>query len=492
MLGSHRGTEAAGQGLLSILCVFAMLRSPTIAECCQILGAKPLLQNGILSEAIAALPIAQVSTDSRSLARGDLFVALRGDRFDGHGFVAFALEQGAIAVVVDPQYELTEAIQQQAETQGAALLQVRDTLAAYQTIGQWCRQTFTEPVIAVTGSVGKTTTKELLAAVLGTQGPVLKTEANFNNEIGVPKTLLGLGPNHRYAVIEMGMRGRGQIAELAAIAQPTIGVISNVGTAHIELLGSEQAIAEAKCELLAEMAPTGLAVLNADCPRLITTAADVWSGRTVTYGLDSAAINPTDLRGDLQADGSIVVNGMRFELPLAGRHNALNFLAALAVARELGIDWAGLTTLNVQLPGGRSRRLEKVDRVLLDETYNAGLESMLAALRLLADEPGTRRIAVLGTMRELGDYSLAFHGKVGQAVAELGLDRLLILADSPEAAALVKGAGAVPTQCFDSHDALTSTILAMNEPGDRLLFKASRAVALDRVVEAVWAGLTDC
>jgi UDP-N-acetylmuramoyl-tripeptide--D-alanyl-D-alanine ligase len=269
-------------------------------------------------------------------------------------------------------------------------------------------------------------------------------------------------------------------------------VISNVGTAHIELLGSEQAIAEAKCELLAEMAPTGLAVLNADCPQLIDTAAEVWSGRTVTYGLESAAISPTDLRGDLQGDGSMVVNGIRFELPLPGRHNALNFLAALAVARELGIDWAGLTNLNVQLPGGRSRRLEKADRVLLDETYNAGLESMLAALRLLADERGTRRIAVLGTMRELGDYSLAFHEKVGQAVAELGLDRLLVLADPPEAAALVNGAGAVPTQCFESQEDLTAAILTLSEPGDRLLFKASRAVALDRVVEAVWAGLGDC
>lgn len=468
-----------------------MLRSPTIAECCQILGAKLLPQSIPLSEEIAALPIAQASTDSRSLARGDLFLALRGDRFDGHKFVAFALEQGAIAVVVDQQYALTDEIQQQAEAQGSVILQVRDTLAAYQAIGQWCRQTFTGPVIAVTGSVGKTTTKELLAAVLGTQGPVLKTEANFNNEIGVPKTLLGLRPDHRYAVIEMGMRGRGQIAELAAIAQPTIGVISNVGTAHIELLGSEAAIAEAKCELLAEMAPTGLAILNADCPQLIDAAAEVWSGRTVTYGLDSAAITPTDLRGELQADGSMVVNGMRFELPLAGRHNALNFLAALAVARELDIDWTGLTNLDVQLPGGRSRRLEKTDRVLLDETYNAGLESMLAALQLLADEPGTRRIAVLGTMRELGDYSLEFHGRVGKAVAELGLDRLLILADPPEAAALVQGAGAVLTQCFESHDALTAAILAMSEPGDRLLFKASRAVALDRVVEAVWADLGD-
>jgi UDP-N-acetylmuramoyl-tripeptide--D-alanyl-D-alanine ligase len=468
-----------------------MLRSPTIAEYCQILGAKPLPQSIPLSETIAALPIAQASTDSRSLARGDLFLALRGDRFDGHEFVGFALEQGAIAVVVDQQYGLTEAIQRQAEAQGSVILQVRDTLAAYQAIGQWCRQTFTGPVIAVTGSVGKTTTKELLAAVLSTQGPVLKTEANFNNEIGVPKTLLGLGTHHRYAVIEMGMRGRGQIADLAAIAQPTIGVISNVGTAHIELLGSEAAIAEAKCELLAEMAPQGLAILNADCPQLIEAAAEVWSGKTVTYGLDSAAINQTDLRGQIQADGSMVVDGIRFKLPLPGRHNALNFLAALAVARELGIDWAGLTNLEVQLPGGRSRRLETADRVLLDETYNAGLESMLAALRLLADEPGTRRIAVLGTMKELGDYSLAFHGRVGQAVAELGLDRLLVLADPAEAAALVKGAGAVPTQCFESHEALTAAILAMSEPGDRLLFKASRAMALDRVVEAVWAGLAD-
>lgn len=462
-----------------------MLRSLTIADCCQILGAQPLY----LSETIAARLIVQPSTDSRSLAPGDLFVALRGDRFDGHGFVSMVLGQGAIGVVVDDHYALTAEVQQLAESKGAALLQVPDTLKAYQTLGQWCRQGFTGPVVAITGSVGKTTTKELLATVLGTQGPVLKTEANFNNEIGVPKTLLGLRPDHRYAVIEMGMRGRGQIAELAAIAQPTIAVISNVGTAHIELLGSEQAIAEAKCELLGEMATTGVAILNADCPRLIETAATVWSGKTVTYGLEAARLTAMDLRGELQADGSLVVDGMGFALPLPGRHNALNFLAALAVARELGIDWAGLTALTVQLPGGRSRRLEAGNRVLLDETYNAGLESMVAALRLLADEPGARRIAVLGTMRELGDYSLAFHRRVGQTVADLGLDRLLILADPAEAAALMQGAGAVPTDCFDCHEDLTAAILAMIAPGDRLLFKASRSVALDRVVEGVWSGL---
>jgi UDP-N-acetylmuramoyl-tripeptide--D-alanyl-D-alanine ligase len=458
-----------------------MLRCPTLAECAQILGATPL----VLPDRIADQPIVQPSTDSRSLEPGDLFVALRGERFDGHGFVALALEQGAIGVVVDRDYVLSEDIQRLAEAKPAALFQVTDTLAAYQRLGQWCRQGFTGPVIGVTGSVGKTTTKELLAAVLGTQGPVLKTEANFNNEIGVPKTLLGLRPEHRYAVIEMGMRGAGQIAELATIAQPTIGVISNVGTAHIELLGSEQAIAEAKCELLAEMAPTGVAILNADCPLLIETAAAIWSGKTVTYGLESG-----DLRGELQADGSCWVDGIRFELPLPGRHNALNFLAALAVARELGIDWQGLRALAVQLPGGRSRRLESGDRVLLDETYNAGLESMVAALRLLADEPGRRRIAVLGTMRELGEFSLEFHERVGKTVAELGLDRLLILADPPEAESLVRGAGAVPAVCFETHEALTAAIVAMLEPGDRLLFKASRAVALDRVVEAVWAKIS--
>ncbi|MCA1991333.1 MAG: UDP-N-acetylmuramoyl-tripeptide--D-alanyl-D-alanine ligase, partial [Coleofasciculus sp. S288] len=348
---------------------------------------------------------------------------------------------------------------------------------------------FDSPVIAITGSVGKTTTKELIAAVLSTQGNVLKTQANYNNEIGVPKTLLELRPEHNYAVIEMAMRGMGQIALLTQIARPTVSVITNVGTAHIGLLGSEDAIAKAKCELLAEMPATGVAVLNHDNSRLIKTAATVWQGRTLTYGLEGG-----DLQGRLIDPQTLEVEGMQFSLPLPGRHNALNYLAALAVAKLLGVDWTPLTKgLAVAMPAGRSQRYDLPnDVVILDETYNAGLESMIAALHLLAETPGKRHIAVLGTMKELGERSPEFHCQVGTTAQQLNLDALLILVDDPEAEAIAQGAVPLQAECFSSHEAMVNRLKDLVQPGDRFLFKASRSVGLDRVVNQLREALRNC
>lgn len=342
-------------------------------------------------------------------------------------------------------------------------------------------------MIGVTGSVGKTTTKELIAAVLGTQGKVLKTEKNYNNEIGVPKTLLGLTSEHQYAVIEMAMRGAGQIAELTEIANPTIGVITNVGTAHIELLGSEAAIAAAKCELLEKMTMAdGWAILNHDNSRLIKTAATVWEGKTLTYGLESG-----ELRGELLNSEILQVQGFELPLPLVGRHNALNYLAALAVARVLGISWQPLTEgLAVNLPEGRSKRYQLAnDIVVLDETYNAGLESMTAALHLLMETPGNRHIAVLGTMKELGERSLEFHQQVGAIAHDLGVDALFIFADLAEAEAMAVGAGDLPfmeildTSQPNALDFLAQRLKEFVLSGDRILFKASHSVQLNQVVQ---------
>lgn len=437
-----------------------------------LLAAKPLHLPALSSIATG------INTDSRSIQPGEVFLALRGDRFDGHEFVTQAIQQGAVVAIVDhPPSEAVPA------------MVVEDTLKAYQTIAQWWRNQMTFPVIAVTGSVGKTTTKELIAAVLSTQGRVLKTQANYNNEIGVPKTLLQLGPTHDYAVIEMGMRATGEIALLSQIARPDIAVITNVGTAHIGRLGSEQAIANAKCELLQEMPTTGIAVLNHDNDRLIKTATQVWQGRVLTYGLEGG-----DLRGELLDPTTLLVNGMKFSLPLPGRHNALNYLAALAVASILQIDWSNFQTgLTVELPQGRARRYDLPnDVVILDETYNAGLESMLAALHLLHETPGQRRIAVLGTMKELGDRSPEFHQQVGEAVKQLQIDHLLILADEAESQAMSAGAFPLVAEQFFSPDQVVQRLQELVQPGDRLLFKASRAVGLDRVVDRfreVWLKL---
>lgn len=440
----------------------------TLAQLTTVLQATLLTPPGYTSTDGAA----GITTDTRTLRTGDIFLALRGETFDGHDFVQTAAEKGAIAAIVDSRFT--------SQTPALPLLQVPDTLKAYQAIAHWWRNQFPIPVIAITGSVGKTTTKELIAAVLSRQGQVLKTQANYNNEIGVPKTLLELGEEHDYAVVEMGMRGRGEIALLTQIARPDIAVITNVGTAHIERLGSEEAIAQAKCELLAEMPSTSTAILNYQNPLLLQTAATVWQGKTITYGLEGG-----DLQGQLTDLDTLSVEGRSLPLPLPGQHNALNYLAAIAVAKTLGIDWASLSNgLAIELPGGRARRYELPDDVLiLDETYNAGLESMLAALQLLAQTPAKRRIAVLGTMRELGDRSIEFHHRVGLAAKTLQLDGLLILADPAEAEAMASGALPLAAERFSSHDAVVNWLKESVRSGDRILFKASRAVGLEKVVD---------
>ncbi|MEM7581092.1 MAG: UDP-N-acetylmuramoyl-tripeptide--D-alanyl-D-alanine ligase [Mastigocoleus sp.] len=445
-----------------------MSLSAKLSQLVELLNAKPInLPFSALEQNITS-----IQTDSRKLKPGEIFLAFRGEKFDGHAFVEGAIAGGAIAGIVDNQYQ----------SSNLPLLQVENTLKAYQQIGRWWRDRFNIPVIGVTGSVGKTTTKELISAVLGTQGEVLKTYANFNNEIGVPKTLLDLTPQHQYAVIEMAMRGQGQIAELTEIANPDIGVITNVGTAHIELLGSEEAIACAKCELLATMPANSIAILNHDNPLLLTTATKVWHGTTLTFGLEGG-----DVQGKLIDSDTVEVDQMRFKLPLPGRHNALNYMSALAVAKVLGIDWSTLQNgVTVNMPQGRSQQYKLPNNVvILDETYNAAPEAMTAALNLLAQTSGKRKIAVLGAMKELGEHSYSLHQKVGETVHHLKLDALLVLVDSKDAEAIAMNANGIPTECFATHEDLINRLKSFIQEGDRLLFKAAHSVGLDKVVDQV-------
>lgn len=444
----------------------------SLTDLAEVLHTSPQQISGNLRN----IPVSEITTDSRNISKNALFIALEGERFDGHSFVEAAIAAGAVAAVVQ-----TDKAQPH-----WPCLPVADTLAAYQALGHWWRTHHAAKIVAITGSVGKTTTKELIAAVLGTQGPVLKTQANYNNEIGVPKTLLQLQPEHRFGVVEMGMRGPGEIALLARVATPDVAVITNVGTAHIGRLGSEQAIADAKCELLAELPAQGVAVLNHDNERLMATAARVWSGRTLTFGLEGG-----DVRGQLIDAQTLEVDGVALPLPLPGRHNALNFLAAIAVMQALDLDWRFLSQgLAVALPSGRARRIAlDNDIVLLDETYNAGFESMTAALELLCETPGQRHIAVLGTMKELGDQSEALHRRVGAQVRQRRVDLLLTLADKAEAIALATGASGVETQAFTDHGTLATYLRRHLRPGDRVLLKASRSVALDQVIDQLTSPL---
>ena len=434
--------------------------------------------------------ITSINTDTRNLQPGEGFLALRGNKFDGHNFVDEAIEKGASCVIVGQEYTLSNEVEQLSNN--IPILQVENPLKAYQKIARWWRHRFDIPVISITGSVGKTTTKELIATVLATQGKVLKTEANYNNEIGVPKTLLQLSADDNYAVVEMAMRGPGEIAELTHIANPTIGLITNVGTAHIGRLGSVEAIAEAKCELLREMSNNSIAILNYDDKRLIETATKFWSGKTFTYGLEGG-----DLQGNLIDSKTIHVDGIDLLLPLPGSHNASNYLAALAVLKVLdGKDISTKTlfepltnNFSVQLPGSRAKRYDlENDIVILDESYNAGLESMIAALNLLVETPGKRHIAVLGTMKELGDKSVLFHEQVGNVVHNLNIDALFVLADFEEAKAMAEGAAGLQfirvenITAVDAHHNLARHLEEFLRAGDRVLFKASNAVKLNKVV----------
>jgi UDP-N-acetylmuramoyl-tripeptide--D-alanyl-D-alanine ligase len=413
-----------------------------------------------------------VSTDTRSIKEGDLFVALQGENFDGHNFIPQAIEKGAIAVVVNKDYNQ--------KYNSVITLSVTNTLEAYQKIAQWWRSQLNIPIIGITGSVGKTTTKELLSAVLQNQGNVLKTEANYNNEIGVAKTLLEINGTHQYAVIEMAMRGKGEIALLCQIAKPDIAIITNVGTAHIGRLGSREAIAEAKCELLAEMNHKGVAILNADNELLIETAKKVWQGKTITYGLTNG-----NIQGELIDKKTLKVDGKLYPLPLAGEHNALNYLAAIAIAQVLNIDLSVLQKgVEVMMPKGRAKihHLDN-DIQLLDETYNAGFESMSAALKLLQQIEGKRKIAVLGTMKELGDFAPQLHQQVGEIVKKLNLDLLLVLADEDVTKCIIEGAQGIESQIFTSKEQLFEYLQGILKSGDRILFKASNSVGLSQIVD---------
>lgn len=414
--------------------------------------------------------IVGITTDSRAVPPGSLFVPLVGERFDGHDYLDTALANGAVLVLSEKPVPVPH-------------LRVANTLTAYQRLGRWWRQQFAIPVVAVTGSAGKTTTRELIRSVLATVGPVLASSGNENNDIGVPKLLLQLDGTHRFCVVEMGMRGPGEIARLAQCALPNVGVIINVGSAHIGRLGSLQAIADAKCELLTDL---DIAILNGEDERLLATASKVWSGPQMTFGLDAG-----DLRGVLR-DDQLWVEGIPFPVLLPGRHNLLNFLAALAVARSLGLDLSTIRTqLNsVVLPEGRSHFLHVAGLTLIDETYNSAPESAQAALTLLTQLPGNRRIAVLGQMRELGAFSASLHHKLGEHCAQLGLDQLFLLAGE-DTDALAEGAKLLPVEIFADQEALAQRLFQFAQAEDCFLFKASRAIGLERVLKTFQKLLLD-
>lgn len=417
--------------------------------------------------------VARVTTDTRTLRPGDLFVALRGERFDGHDFVAAAAAAGAAGVVVDRALDI-----------GIPQLRVADTLLALQQMAQAWRTRFNLPLVAVTGSNGKTTTKQLLAAVFARRGEVLATRGNLNNHIGLPLTLLELREAHRTAVIEMGANHAGEIALLTRLARPDVGVITQAGDAHLEGFGSRAGVARAKGELFEGLGPSGIAVINAD-DAYAPLWRDLAQGRQIRFGIQADA--DVRARAVLHEQGAtrftLEIPGevAQVHLPLPGEHNVMNALAAAACGVALGLDAQVIAAGLGRVESAQGRVVWKTTTqgaALIDDSYNANPTSMQAGLALLAQQPG-RRWAVLGGMAELGAASAQLHEDCGRAARTLGLDRLLLLGDAGEHYARGWGVGA---ECFERLDDLVGVLAADAAVGVSLLVKGSRSAGMERVV----------
>ena len=418
--------------------------------------------------------LGRVCTDSRQLQAGDFFVPLVGERFDGHHFLDQVPEHKVQAAVVSRSW---------AEPLPPDLLhwRVDDTLLAYQQLALLHRRALGTPLVAVTGSAGKTTTRELIRAALAPLGAIQASEGNNNNDVGVPLTVLGATSADAALVIEMGMRGPGEIERLSRCTEPDFVVITNIGTAHIGRLGSREAIAAAKCEITAGLHPQGTVVIPAGDPLLESALAAVWSGRVLRVRLADDPEVESDLVGEIKGD-QLLIDSDRLPLQLEGRHNARNLLLAVAVADQLGVSRKALQSMQVKVPGGRNRRLQQGGLTLLDETYNASPEAVLAALELLAAQPG-RRFAVLGTMLELGDRSLELHQEVAARAVQLGLDGLVLVDGGAEGKAMAEVASSLlHLKLVSKPEDAAAPLAAWLETGDVLLLKASRGVALERLI----------
>ncbi|MHB0973005.1 MAG: UDP-N-acetylmuramoyl-tripeptide--D-alanyl-D-alanine ligase [Thiobacillus sp.] len=442
-----------------------------------------------LSEAAAMLgvpfagpdaDVVRVSTDSRSIRPGDLFIALRGERFDGGNFAAQALQQGAAGVVLD-----------RTQAPGiATALRVDDTRLALGRLGAAWRQRFAIPVVAVTGSNGKTTVKEMLAAILrveaGSDDAVLRTEGNLNNDIGLPLMLLRLRETHQFAVLEMGMNHAGEIDYLSRLARPGVAVVNNALSAHIGFLGSIENIARAKGEIFNGLSDAGIAVFNADDPH-----AWLWrEANTRRCVIDFGLRQPAAVRGHFLPAGfgsalTLALPGATLDIALQvpGEHNAMNALAAAAAAFALDVSHRSIVAGLAGFTGVKGRLQRKPalhGSTFIDDTYNANPDSVKAALAVLAQQTG-RKVLVLGDMGELGSDAAAMHREIGLAARAAGVDRLLALGELSQETVGAFGAGAMH---FERIEELLAELENELAPDTTVLVKGSRFMQMERVVKS--------
>lgn len=425
----------------------------------------------------------EISTDTRTINRGNLFIPLSGENFNGHKFVGMAAEKGAAGIIV---YE-KEAIQEIPE--GVTVFFVKDTKKALEDLAHFHRMRFHIPVVAITGSNGKTTTKDMIAAVLSTTYNVVKTEKNHNNEIGMCQTLLGLNEKSEVAVVEMGMRGFGQIDELCQIASPTIGVVTNVGTSHIGILGSQENIAKAKGELVENLPEDGTAVLNRD-DAFVAAMKNKMKGEVVYYGIN----NESDVKASsieykpAETAFKVTACGKTFDvkIPVLGVHNVYDALAAIAVAEKLHVDTEEIreALLSYRAASQRQHVIDIHGVKIMDDSYNANPLSMEMAFRSLKQLDGSRRILVLGDMGELGSFAEKLHRETGEKAAEMHFDALITVGELGHF--IAEGArekGLSDVTETSSVEEAAHILEKKAKAGDLVLIKASHSVHMEKILD---------
>ena len=431
-----------------------------------------------------------ISIDSRNIKEGELFVAIKGERFDGHDFVPDAMKRGAWGALVE-----RTSLEKKFSSLGSLknILPVEDTLYALQEMSYMHRKKHQIPVVGITGSNGKTTTKEMLACILKQKGPVLKNEGNLNNHIGVPLTLLKMNADHRSAAVEMGMSAAGEIDLLSRLVAPTVGVITNIGPAHLEFFSGMDKIAEAKGELLANLSPDATAVLNADDPYGIALKS-AFSGRIMTFGIekkaDVSASRIVQEKGctdfTLSADNATI----NVRLRTVGKHNIYNALAAASAALAAGmpLDAVKYGLDDFSPVAGRSEITTLEGRTLLADYYNANPASMEAALAALVSlSAGRKAIAVLGDMLELGAAGPEAHRKIGHIAARLKVDQLITvgaLAKHIAEGAREQGMPSDRVLEAKSHADAAQALKKLSRSGDAVLIKGSRGMKMEKILEA--------
>jgi UDP-N-acetylmuramoyl-tripeptide--D-alanyl-D-alanine ligase len=425
-----------------------------------------------------------ISIDSRSLKPGALYIAILGEQYDGHDFVIDALDKGAVGAFVSTQWYSRHA----EVARHGIVISVQDVIIAMQSLARWHRLQFELPIIAITGSNGKTSTKDMTASILDSRYQVLKTPGNLNSQVGTPQVLYSLNTTHDMAVFELGMNHPGEMARLAKMTQPTVGVITNVGPAHLAYLKSLEGVGRAKGELLENLPPDGWAILNGDDPHVMAQRKRT-DAKVITFGRSMGAdVKIKSLTPSLEGSTFELEDGLVCDLVMPGEHQVLNALVAIAVSRLFNIPDETIQSVlgNLQSSAMRLQSVKIGHVHILDDTYNANPSSTESALKTLAST-GKRKIAILGDMLELGDLSTTAHRAIGQSA---GQSADIVLSVGEHAQEIAEGAietgidKANLFSCKDTHEA-TEIIISMIKEGDVILIKGSRGMKMETIVEAI-------